>query len=127
MCSMCFVKCIQCIYLLHISYCVFQPGMPESAKLQKAMKALYKSATKIRSTGNVWGSPPKCPYFMMQFIDQPVFSGTEFFMHRCGWSPAQCSCSNHCIWDEYRLLLDRGQLHNLNHKHLFGHASPGTN
>lgn len=71
MCIMCFVKCIK--QLLHISYCVLQPGTTESAKLQNAMKALYKSATKIRSTGNVWGSPPKCPYFMMQFIEQPLF------------------------------------------------------
>lgn len=41
--------------------------------LQNAMKALYKSATKIGSIGNVWGSSPKCPYFMMQFIEQPLF------------------------------------------------------
>lgn len=37
------------------------------------MKALYKRVAKIGSTGNVWGSPPKCPYFTMQFIEQPLF------------------------------------------------------
>lgn len=41
--------------------------------LQNAMKAPYKSTTKIGSTGNVWGSALECPYFMMQFIEQPLF------------------------------------------------------
>lgn len=113
------------VFIFHISFCNLVP-----LSLQNAMKALYKNVTKIRSIGgNIWGSSPKCPYFMMQFIEQPLFpkcfQGQELFMCRCGWSPVQCS--NHCLWDEYRILSDRGQPGSLNHKQMFGHISPCTN
>lgn len=113
------------VFVFHISFCNLVP-----LSLQNAMKALYKRATKIRSIGGyVWSSSPKCPYFMMKFIEQPLFpkcfQGQELFVCRRGWSPVQCS--NHCIWDEYRILLDRGQLGSLNHKQMFGHVSPCTN
>lgn len=93
------------------------------------MKALYKSVTKIGSIGNVWGSPPKCPYFTMQFIERPLFlkcfQGQSYLCVDAGGLLS--NALNHCIWDEYRILLDRGQLGSLNYKQMFGHVSPCTN
>lgn len=92
--------------MFHISFFSLVP-----LSLQNAIKALYKSVTKIGSIGNVWGFLPKCPYFMMRFREHPLFpncfQGQTYFCVDMG-GPVQGS--NLCLWDEYRVLLDSGQL-----------------